>query len=185
MATHARDHALPLAALVSIVALALVFGAVLGAVPAEALPHAPALVAAIPHANAVVSLLAIGAILVGWRAVRRGDVARHRAAMLAATTLFAAFLSLYLYKVALEGPAAFPGPAAVHRFVYLPILAVHVTLAVVCIPLLAYALLVGLTHRVEEIPTTRHPRVGRLAAPLWLTSFGLGEVVYALLYLVY
>lgn len=185
MSVRARDHVPLLAAVLSVASLALVFGAVLGAVPARAVPDAPALVELVPHVNAVVSLAAIVAILVGWRSIRRGDVTRHRQAMLSAAVLFAAFLFLYLYKIVLEGPAAFPGPDAIYRFVYLPLLGVHVTLAVVCVPLLYYVLLVGLAYPVAEVPLTRHPRVGRVAASLWLVSFVLGVAVYAMLYVFY
>lgn len=185
MAVRTRDHVPLLAAVLSVASLALVFGAVLGAVPPALLPHAPGVAAAIPHLNAAISLVAIVAIAVGWRSIQRGDVARHRTAMLAAAGLFAAFLLLYLYKVVVEGTAPFPGPEPVYTFLYLPILAVHMILAVVCVPLLYYVLLIGLTHPVAEIPSTRHPRVGRIAASLWLVSFALGVVVYLLLYVVY
>lgn len=185
MAVRTRDHVPLLAAVLSVASLALVFGAVLGALPSAVLPRAPGAVAAIPHLNVVISAAAIVSIAVGWRSIRRGRVRRHRAAMLLAVALFAAFLSLYLYKVVVEGTAPFPGPVVVHRFVYLPLLAIHVTLAVVCVPLLYYVLLVGLTYPVADIPGTRHRRVGRVAAALWLTSFVLGIVVYLLLYVVY
>jgi putative membrane protein len=173
-------------AVLSAVSLALVFAAAMRAIPDAFLPEAPAwLLAAIPHANAVVSLLAIGTILAGVRAIRRGDVGRHRRAMLATTALFATFLVAYLYRVALKGPTPFDGPAAVESFVYLPVLAIHILLAIVCVPLVIYALLLALTHSVSELPETRHPRVGRAAAALWLVSFTLGIIVYAMLYVVF
>ncbi|MFB6353589.1 MAG: DUF420 domain-containing protein [Halobacteriales archaeon] len=181
-----RDHVAAAAAALSTAAIALVFGTVLGAVPPALLPGAPdAVLAAIPHVNAVISVVAIGTIALGWRWIRAGAVRKHRAAMLLALALFVTFLGLYLYRVALLGPTAFTGPPAVYRFVYLPVLAVHMTLAVVCIPLLAYVALLGLSHPTAAIPGTAHPRVGRAAAALWLVSFGLGTVVYLLLYVVY
>lgn len=173
-----------LAAVLGVVSVALVFAVAGGLVPADGIPRSEALLAAVPHVNAVVSVLAIGAILDGWRAVRRGNVDRHRTLMIAALVLFLTFLVLYLYKVVLAGPTPFDGPDVVYRFVYLPVLAIHVILAVVTLPVLYYVLLVGLTHPVAEIPDTPHPRVGRVAAALWLVSFVLGLVVYALLYLV-
>lgn len=186
MELRARDHVPTLTGLLSVVSLGLVFGAVLGVVPAEMLPRAPeAVLNTIPHVNAVISIIAIGTIASGWRAIRRGAVRTHRGLMVASLVLFVAFLALYLYKVALEGPAAFPGPETVYRFVYLPLLAVHITLAIVCIPLLYYVLLLALTHPVEVLPRTKHPHVGRVAASLWVTSFALGVVVYLLLYVVY
>lgn len=181
-----RGHVPAVAAALSIASLALVFGTALGAVPRALLPRAPPWVlAAIPHVNAGISLLAVVTILGGVRAVRRGAVRRHRTLMLASTVLFAVFLALYLYKVALQGPAEFPGPATVYRFVYLPVLGIHVLLAVVCVPLVYYVLLLAFTHPVRELPSTRHPAAGRIAAALWVTSFLLGNVVYLLLYVVY
>jgi putative membrane protein len=186
MELRARNHVPALTGVLTAISLALVFGAVLGAVPEGTLPRAPAtVVAAIPTVNAAISVLAIGTIASGWRAIRHGNVRTHRALMLVSLVLFVAFLGLYLYRIALEGPAPFPGAESVYTFVYLPVLAVHVTLAIVCVPLLYYVLLLALTRPVSEIPATNHRRVGRVAASLWLISFGLGLVVYAMLYVVY
>jgi putative membrane protein len=187
MSVQVRDHVPVIAAVLSVVSLGLVFAAAGGVIPASSLPRAPeSAVDAIPHVNAAISLLAVAVIGHGWRAVRRGDVTAHRRAMGSGFGLFALFLALYLYKVALRGPAPFPeaAPEAIYQFVYLPVLAVHILLAVVCVPLLYYVLLLALTRPVEEIPLTNHPRIGRVTATLWLVSFGLGLVVYALLYLV-
>lgn len=185
MELRARNHVPVLAGLLSVVSLALVFGAVLGAFEGT-LPRAPDVVIhAIPRVNAAISLVAIATITSGWRAIRRGKVRRHRALMVVSLVLFVAFLALYLYKVSLEGPAAFPGPDMVYQFVYLPILAIHILLAIVCIPLLYYVLLLALTRPVAAIPRTNHRRVGRVAASLWMISFALGVVVYLLSYVVY
>lgn len=186
MELRVRDHVPGATAALSVVSLALVFGAVLGYIPQSLLPRASdGFVAAIPHVNAVLSTTAIVTIVLGVRAIRRGDVTRHRAFMLATLGLFVAFLVLYLYRVVLEGPSDFPGPATVYQFVYLPTLAVHILLAIVCIPLLYYVLLLAVSRPVEDIYGTRHRTVGRVAASLWLISFFLGDVVYALLYVVY
>jgi putative membrane protein len=181
-----RPHVPALTAVFSAAALALVFAAALGAVPSALLPRAStATLDAIPHVNAVLSALALLTIPAGVLAVRRGQVRRHRALMLASTVIFAAFLALYLYKVSIAGPAPFPGPDPVYTTVYLPLLAVHVLLAVVTVPLVIYVLLLAGTSPVSMLSDTRHPTVGRAAAGLWFVSFLLGEVVYAMLYVVY
>ena len=186
MQLQARDRVPELTGLLSVVSLALVFGAALNLIPAAALPDAPDWVfAAIPHVNAVVSTVAVVTILAGVVFARRRQFRKHRAAMLVSAALFAVFLVLYLYKVALEGPAEFPGPDAIYRQVYLPLLAIHILLAVVCIPLLYYVLLLATTRPVSALVDTAHARVGRVAASLWIVSFVLGNVVYALLYVVY
>lgn len=182
MAVSVRDRVPVVAGLLSLVSLALVFGAVLGAVPRSLLPRSDALVAAVPHANAAVSAVAIVVIATGVRAIRRGQVRRHRRSMLAGLALFGTFLVLYLYRVSLVGPTHFEGPAWIGSFVYLPLLAVHVGLAIVCVPLLYYVALLAASRPVAEISGTPHPRVGRVAVALWLVSFALGIVVYLFLY---
>lgn len=182
----ARKHTVAVAALLSAVALALVFAVALELVPGGSLPRPPqSVLAAVPHVNAVLSLIAIGTISVGVRFARRAEYGRHRVAMLASTVLFATFLLLYLYRVAILGPTEFSGPAAVERLLYLPVLAIHVTLAVVCVPLVIYVLTLAATRPLADLFDTRHARVGRIAASLWVVSFALGTVVYALLYHLY
>lgn len=186
MGGFARDRVPELAALLSVISLALVFGAALRVIPETLLPRAPgAVFAVIPHVNAVLSTLAIVTIAVGVTFARRGEYERHRALMVASLALFAAFLVLYLYKVTMQGPAEFPGPAAVETYLYLPLLAVHILLAIVCVPLLYYVVLLAATRPIREVFGTRHRLVGRIAATLWLVSFVLGNVVYLLLYVVY
>ncbi|MFC3476944.1 DUF420 domain-containing protein [Halobacterium litoreum] len=181
-----RRHVPSLAAVLGLVSIAVVVAAVRGVVPASALPHAPDwFVSAIPTLNAAISATAIATILAGWRWIRRGDVDKHRAAMLSTTLLFAAFLGLYLYRLVVHGTTEFPGDGAVYTFVYLPVLIIHMGLAMVCIPLVYYVLLLAGTRPVAEIYDTNHAKVGRVAAALWLVSFALGIVVYLLLYVLY
>jgi len=174
-----------LTAALSIVSLGLVFSAVGGIVPSWLLPRSQALIDLIPHLNASISLAAIVTIVGGWRAIQRGDVDTHRRRMLAAFVLFGAFLVFYLYRVSLEGPTDFGGPDAVYQFFYLPMLAIHILLAIICVPLLFYVILLAVSRPVAEIYQSRHRSVGQIAAVLWLVSFTLGIAVYGLLYVVY
>lgn len=181
-----RERVPALTGLLTVVSLALVFGAVLGAIPQTVLPRAPdAVLAAIPHVNAVVSATAIVTILAGISAIRNGRVRQHRRLMLSTFGLFVTFLVLYLYRITLEGPTDFTGPAVVESYVYFPVLAIHILLAIVAIPAVYYVLLLAASYPVSELGRTNHPRAGKLAAGLWLVSFSLGIVVYAMLYLVW
>ncbi|ELY67588.1 DUF420 domain-containing protein [Natrinema versiforme] len=182
-----RERVRLLTGVLSVVSLAIVFAAAGGRIPSSSVPAAPEwVIETIPLVNAVLSAVAIGTITVGWRAIRRGDIERHRVAMLASFGLFAGFLVLYLYRLTVTGgPQPFPGPDAVYQFVYLPLLAIHIFLAIVCIPLLYYVLLLAASRPVTEIPQTSHARIGRVAATLWLISFSLGIVVFVLLHGVY
>lgn len=186
MKEFVREHAQGVSAVLSVVALGLVFAAVLGMLPVGALPRASdAFLAAIPSINAVVALTAIVTISLGLRWARQHDIQRHRVAMSASALLFASFLALYLYRLSLVGTTEFPGPETVYQFVYLPVLAIHMVLAIVCVPLVIYALVLATVHPIQDLARTHHPRVGRIAAPLWLISFTLGVVVYLLLHVVY
>ncbi len=185
MRLDARHRVGELTALLTVVSLALVFGAVRGLIPAGVLPRVEAIVAAAPHLNVLISLTALGTIAYGVRAIRQGRVATHRRAMVTTTVLFVSFLGLYLYRIVIVGTKPFPGPEAVYQFVYLPVLGIHVVLAIASVPLVYYVLLVATTRPVAAIRESPHPRVGRVAASLWFVSFALGVVVYTLLYVVY
>lgn len=184
MEQYVRDRIPLITGVLTIVSLVLVFAAAGQAIPDVLLPSLPAnVLELIPHVNAVVSLLAIVTITLGVRWIRQGNVARHRQAMVTSFGLFALFLVLYLLKVAITGPTSFEGPAWITQFVYYPMLAIHILLAILTIPLVYYALLLAATHRPAELAATSHARVGRIAATMWVVSFTLGLVIYALLYL--
>jgi putative membrane protein len=186
MELRARDRVPALTGLLTVVSLALVFGAVGGVIPQSLLPRAPdSVLAVIPHVNAAISATAIVTILSGVTFARRREFTRHRYAMVTSLVLFATFLVLYLYRLTLVGTTAFPGPEGVYTTVYLPVLAIHILLAIVCIPLLYYVALLALTRPLSDVFGTKHKRVGRVSATLWLVSFALGIVVYLLLYVVY
>jgi len=135
----------------------------------------------LPHAIAVVNALALVLLVAGWRFVRNGNVTLHRISMLSALVLISLFLVMYVTKVYLSGIKEFPGPETLYYFVYLPVLIIHLTLSITCVQPVVYVALIGLTHRVEDIPLTRHRRVGRIAVPAWILSLALGLVVYAML----
>ncbi|MDY6780299.1 MAG: DUF420 domain-containing protein, partial [Halobacteria archaeon] len=92
------------------------------------------------------------------------------------------FLALYLLRITNLGLTEFPGTDFVYTYVYLPFLGVHMLLATICVPLVLYAVTVAATLDTSEIPETRHPDVGRIAAPLWAISFAFGFVVYLMVH---
>ncbi len=172
-----------LTGVISVLALAIVVTAASGRVPASFFPATQGwVISGIPYVNVVISVLAIGTIVTGWRAIRAGQIRRHRSAMIAATALFGIFLTLYCYRLAvLGGHVPFDGPSVLYRYVYLPLLGVHVLLAIVCVPLLIDALAHAATVPTTALAETRHPTVGRVAAALWIISYVLGICVFVLL----
>jgi putative membrane protein len=142
---------------------------------------------------AVVNTVALVTLLLGLRFIRRGEVRRHRAAMLTAFGLILVFLVLYLWKVGggfekaivITDGAPLAAYAGIVEGVYLLMLAIHIVLSVVAVPVVLHAVVLGLTHDPTELPETIHPRVGRLAVAAWSLSLFLGVLTYLLLNHVY
>lgn len=129
---------------------------------------------------AVVNTAATISLALGWWWIRHGEVQKHRAAMMTAFGLILVFLALYLTKIGGGGEKHFIGPTGVY-YAYLAMLAIHIILSVVAVPVVIYAVVLGLTHTPAELRNTPHARIGRIAAGSWILSLSLGVVTYFLL----
>jgi len=137
------------------------------------------------HAIAAVNTVTIVTLSLGWYWIRNDEVKKHAAAMTTSFVLILLFLGMYLPKVAGGGTKYFVGPDPAY-YAYLIMLAVHILLSIVSVPVVLYALVLGLTHTERELRNqTPHRRVGRIAASAWLLSLVLGVVTYLLLNHVY
>jgi len=180
-----KDHPLAVTAVLSVVGYALVIGTFAGIVPGSVFPDLSlAEVNLLSDAIAVVNTVATILLVLGWRFIRRGEVTKHRAAMLSAFSLILVFLVLYLTKLNGGGTKEFVGPTLPY-YAYLAMLAVHILLSMVSVPVVLYAVVLGVSHTPAELRETAHARVGRIAAAAWITSLALGVVTYLLLNHVY
>ena len=146
------------------------------------------------HAIAVVNTLAVTSLAAGWYWIRNDEVSKHAHAMLTAFVLILLFLGMYLPKVAGGGTKEFVLESA-YGWVplwepvypaYLAMLAIHTLLSILAMPLVVYAVVLGVTHTPTELRTeTPHRTVGRVAAGTWILSLALGVVAYLLLNHVY
>lgn len=175
-----RTHPRAVTALVTAVGYGLVFGTLAGALPVY--PRiSPAAVDLLSHAIAAVNTVTVLLLALGWYWIRQGEVRRHRAAMTTAFVLILLFLVLYLLKTGGGGRKDVIGQGAVQS-AYLVVLSVHVLLSVLAVPVVVYALSLGLTHTPGELRQhTPHRTVGRLAAGAWSVSLILGITAYVLL----
>ena len=136
-------------------------------------------------AIAVVNTITIGTLTLGWYWIRTDQVKKHAAAMSTSFVLILVFLAMYIPKVAGGGTKYFVGPDPAY-YAYLIMLAVHILLSIVSVPVVLYAIVLGLTHTEHELRTqTPHRTVGRIAASAWLVSLVLGVITYVLLNHVY
>lgn len=175
----ARQHPRVVTATVTIVGYVLVVGTLF-----VGLPIYPEIglgtVNLLSHAIAVVNTATVALLVAGWYWIRQGDVRKHRIAMVTAFVLILLFLALYLTKTGGGGRKDVVGSGPVVT-AYLAMLAVHVTLSVLAVPVVLHALVLGLTHSPAELPDTIHPRIGRVAAATWIVSLVLGIAAYVLL----
>ncbi|WP_255190920.1 DUF420 domain-containing protein [Natronobeatus ordinarius] len=179
-----RENTLGVTILLTVVGYALVIGTFL-----LDLPIYPELTEAqvdlFTHLIAVINLTTTVLLVLGWYWIRAGEVDKHRLAMVGAFVLILLFLVLYLTRVGGGGgEKLFDGPELV-RYAYLVMLAVHILLSIVAVPVVLYALLLGLTHTPAELRRTAHARIGRIAAATWILSLVLGVVTYLLLNHIY
>ncbi|WP_435097743.1 DUF420 domain-containing protein [Halarchaeum sp. P4] len=189
---YARAHPRRVTAVVSAVGYALVIGTFAGV-----LPIFPDIgrqtVLLFSDAIAVINTCALTALLLGYYFVRRGKVRAHRAAMLTAFALILLFLVVYLWKVGggfekeivIEQGQFLAAYADVVYPLYLAMLAVHILLSALAVPVVVHAVVIGLSHDVSEIPDTDHPIAGKLAVASWSLSLFLGVVTYWMLNHVY
>lgn len=175
----AREHPLGVTAFFSLAGYVLVIGTLY-----VGLPIYPDIgletVNLLSHAIAVINTTAVALLAVGWYLIRQGEVRKHRVAMLAAFGLIMLFLVLYLTKTGGGGRKDVVGTGLLQT-AYLAMLAVHILLSVLSVPLVVYQVVLGLTRAPAELYDTNHARVGRVAVVSWLVSLSLGVVAYVLL----
>lgn len=127
-------------------------------------------------ASALCNATAAALMLVARGRIRRGDREGHRRGMLAAFSASCVFLVFYLTRIVLFGDHHFTGTGAV-RIAYLVLLASHVLMAMLVVPLTLRTLYLGVRGRFEE-----HRPWARRAYPVWLYVSITGVMVYAMLY---
>ncbi|MDR9411302.1 MAG: DUF420 domain-containing protein [Haloquadratum sp.] len=181
-----RAHPLAVTVLLSLLGYGIVIGTFLDVLPASVYPSLTlAEVNLLTDTIAIINSLNVIVIAVGWWFIRRDRVRLHAASMISSFVLICVFLVLYLTKIGGGGTKEFVGPELVY-YGYLSMLAVHITLSIVAVPVVLFALVLGVTHTPVELrQQTPHRRVGRIAASAWLLSLVLGVVTYLLLNHVY
>lgn len=135
-----------------------------------------------PSLNATLNASSGILLVAGYVAIRNRRVALHKACMLAALGVSAAFLACYLYYhfVIRDGqPTVFQGPDA-SRYVYLAILLTHTVLAAAVAPMALITVYLAFRDRLAA-----HRRLARWTFPIWLYVSATGVIVYWMLYHLY
>ena len=129
----------------------------------------------LPALNAVLNGLCAITLCVGLYFIKHRNQEAHRTSMLLAFVFSSVFLLSYIANHALHGDTVFPGHGLV-RTLYLSILASHVILSIVALPMVLTTFFFSLTGRFAM-----HRRIARWTFPIWLYVSVTGVVVFALL----
>ena len=133
----------------------------------------------LPALNATLNALSAVFLTIGYVLIKRGDRVNHQRAMLSALGTSAVFLVSYVVYHANVGSKPFPGQGPV-RAIYLTILATHIVLAAVILPMALVTAARGLRGRFD-----RHVRLARWTLPLWMYVSVTGVIIYVMLYQLY
>jgi putative membrane protein len=139
--------------------------------------HAPTDVAgthlrSLPLVNALLNALATVALVTGFEEIRHRRILHHRASMFGAFFFSSIFLVSYLTNFTLHGETRFNRLNHWWPF-YWKLLASHIVLSTVALPLILITFFLSLTGRFPA-----HKRLARWTFPIWLYVSVTGVVVY-------
>lgn len=129
----------------------------------------------LPALNAILNGCAAISLLIGYTFIRARKIKQHRAAMITAFGFSTLFLISYILHHALHGDVRYPAHAAL-RSVYLPILASHIILSTIALPMILVTFFFSLSGRIPQ-----HRRIARWTFPLWLYVSITGVITYVML----
>lgn len=136
------------------------------------------MVEVLPHVNASLNGLATLLLLVGFITIKAKREQAHKLAMMSAFAVSGVFLACYLVYHAYVGSRPFPAAAyPMAAYVYYPILASHVILAMGVPVLSVWAIVLGWMDR-----RAAHRSVVKWAFPIWFYVSVTGVLVYLMLY---
>lgn len=131
---------------------------------------------AFPALNATLNGTSAVLLSVGYRFIKRKQVAQHRICMGAAVVTSSLFLISYLYYHWHVGSVRFQGTGWA-RPVYFTILISHTILAASLLVLVPITLARALRERFD-----RHRALARWTLPIWMYVSVTGVVIYLMLY---
>jgi len=131
----------------------------------------------LPALNASLNATSAALMTAGFFFIKTKRIAAHRACMIGAVIVSAAFLVSYIiYHVQKAEPTRFGGTGVI-RSVYFTMLISHILLAIAIVPLVLRTLTLALKGRIEQ-----HRAWARWTFPIWTYVSVTGVLVYFFLY---
>jgi putative membrane protein len=129
----------------------------------------------LPALNASFNFSTAVLLLLGRYFIAQKQIRLHRNTMIAAFVLSSLFLMSYVTYHAFTEPTRYGGTGGL-KTLYFFVLATHIVLAAIIVPLVLFTMVRGLQERYDK-----HRRVARWTWPLWLYVAVTGVIVYLML----
>lgn len=130
-----------------------------------------------PPLNATLNGISAIFLLCGFWFIKNGRKEAHRKSMVGALTSSVLFLGCYVYYHYNSGHTAFPKEYPTARIVYLCILAPHILLAILNVPLVIITVLAAAKGNF-----VRHKKFAKITFPIWMFVSVTGVIVYFMIY---
>ena len=128
----------------------------------------------LPHFQAILNTCAALFLSAGYYFIKNKNRDAHRACMVIAFLISTVFLISYLTYHAKVGYMPFAGEGIIRPF-YFIMLASHVILAAVIVPMILVTLLYAIKGDFNK-----HPRIARWTLPIWMYVSVTGVLIYIL-----
>jgi putative membrane protein len=129
----------------------------------------------LPALNAVMNGASATALLIGFLFIRARRIDAHRRSMITAFGFSTLFLIGYIAHHALLGDVRYPVHGA-YRGAYLSLLASHIVLSALALPMILLTFFLSLTGRFPQ-----HRKLARWTFPIWLYVSVTGVITYVML----
>ncbi|MFM7015331.1 MAG: DUF420 domain-containing protein [Bacteroidota bacterium] len=129
----------------------------------------------LPTLNAIINASCSILLILSYRAIRNKNVGLHKQLNLITFCLSALFLVSYVAYHWMANETKFPIDNPIRPF-YLALLASHIILAAVVLPLILISFWYGLNNKVEK-----HRKLVRFTFPIWLYVTITGVIVYLMI----
>jgi putative membrane protein len=133
----------------------------------------------LPHFQAILNASAALFLATGYYFIRNQNRSLHRNCMIIALSISTVFMVSYLTYHARVGYMPFAGQGVIRPF-YFTLLASHVILAAVIVPLVLITVAFAIKGNF-----VRHPRIARWTLPLWFYVSVSGVLIYILGFHIY
>ncbi len=138
-----------------------------------------ALITYLPHLQALLNITTVLLLAAGYYFIRHGERHLHKRCMVSAAVVGVVFMVVYLIYHAKIGNVPFAGQGAIRPF-YFTVLASHVILAAINVPLVIMTLVYAFSGNFDS-----HRRFARRVLPVWFYVSLSGLIVYLLAFHLY